>query len=223
MTNFPKTVSSLPSREEAERLWQDGIDYRCRYYGFLDYGGNEIKDEYIFHTRSVAQTASKIAAAVNLNSEKAYILGLLHDCGRRVDEFRGGRFHAVEGFDMMMKLGYAEVARICISHSFPQPDFDIKNYPKFSKADLLYAKKILNNMVYDDYDYLIQFCDLLFEGLNMVGINTRVRGIMRRYGLPFQNVSALWENGRRLKKYFDDKLGKDIYDFLGIKDEDTFA
>ena len=78
-------------------------------------------------------------------------------------------------------------------------------------------------MVYDDYDYLIQFCDLLFEGLNMVGINARVRGIMSRYGLQFQNVAVLWKNGCRLKKYFDDKLGKDVYDFLGIKDEDTLA
>ncbi len=216
-------VSSLPALDEAERLWSEAIDYRCRRYGFLDINGNDIKDEYIFHTRSIAATAAKIAAAAGLDAEKAHIVGLLHDYGKRQDEFRGGRFHGVDGYDAMNELGYSEVARICISHSFPIADFDIKNYPKFSEADLLYAKKILNNMVYDDYDYLIQFCDLLFEGLNMVGINARVRGIMSRYGLQFQNVAVLWKNGCRLKKYFDDKLGKDVYDFLGIKDEDTLA
>lgn len=230
MSNLPDFIFAFkknnaapcPSLPEAEQLWQAGIAYRQQHFGFLDNRGVDIKDEYIFHTTGIGKTAAKIAAQIGLNSEKAQVMGLLHDFGKYQDEFRGGRFHGLVGYEAMRHLGFDEVAKTCLTHSFPKQDFDIKNY-RFPEADMLVAKEILNNMVYDDYDYLIQFCDLLFEGLNMVGINARVAGIMRRYNLPFEKVQTLYKNGTALKQYFDAKLGKDIYDFLGIKDEDTLV
>lgn len=72
------------------------------------------------HSRVAASCAEKIAEKVGLDSEKAYVLGLLHDIGRRfgVYHFR----HVVDGYNYMSKLGYDEVAKICLTHSFSTQD-----------------------------------------------------------------------------------------------------
>lgn len=215
------TAITYPDRILAKTIWEAGIVKRRHNYNFIDINGENIEDEYRFHTLGIADSAEKITDLIpDMNKDKAYVCGLLHDYGRIEDEFRGGRFHAVKGYDEMISMGYPDIARICISHGFPQQDFEFKNYPKFSLEDLTYAREILRNIIYDDYDYLIQFCDLLFEGLEMVTIEKRVKGIMSRYNLSFEKVELLYNNGIRLKKYFDNKTGTDVYGLLKIKTND---
>lgn len=48
---------------------------------------------------------------------KAYVLGLLHDVGRKFG--RCQLKHVYAGWQYMLQLGYDEVARICLTHSFP--------------------------------------------------------------------------------------------------------
>lgn len=68
------------------------------------------------HCRTAAHCAEKIAAAVGLDPDKAFVLGLLHDIGRRYGKRHLG--HVSDGYTYMMELGYDEVARVCMSHSF---------------------------------------------------------------------------------------------------------
>lgn len=68
------------------------------------------------HSRCVAHCAEKIAAACGLNADKAFVLGLLHDIGRRYGKRHLG--HVSDGYSYMMQLGYDDVARVCLSHSF---------------------------------------------------------------------------------------------------------
>lgn len=58
----------------------------------------------------------KIASACgDMDVEKAYILGLLHDIGRKFGVRHLG--HVYDGYVYMKSLGYDEVAKICLTHS----------------------------------------------------------------------------------------------------------
>lgn len=211
--NMKDIEKNCPTRSEALKLWEKGISERCcKPYGF------PFEDEYRFHTLGVAKAAEAIASRIpGMDCDKAYVLGLLHDYGKRISEKAEGRFHGREGFEAMRELGYTEVAQICLTHTFPNKNFsdDEFSYPRDWQE---WSRRTLENIEYDDYDYLIALCDKFFEGMSMVSIAKRVKGIVSRYGLAPEQEKILLEGSMRLKNYFDAKTGCDIYDILGIEE-----
>lgn len=178
------------------------------------------RDAYAFHTRNVARFAKIIAERIPfLDSEKAYILGLLHDYGKRINEREENRFHGCEGYEEMLKLGYDDVARICLTHTFHIQNFSDEEY-NYPKEWLDWAKTKLRNYEYNDYDRLIQFCDMLTEDFNFVTIEQRAEGIARRYHLSATQKQNLIRDALPLKKHFDTLCGTNVYNLLGIKDRD---
>jgi len=84
------------------------------------------------HSRCVAECAKKIAEACgDIDSEKAYVLGLMHDIGRKFGTRHLG--HVYDGWKYMERLGYPEAGRICLTHSFVCRSMD--NY--IGKLDIL--------------------------------------------------------------------------------------
>ena len=162
------------------------------------------------HSRVAAMCAERIAKACGLDAEKAYVLGLLHDIGRKFGVYHIP--HVYNGYHYMMELGYEDVARVCLTHSFSTPDF--RTY--IGKLDLeeeklLEMKELLAGMVYDDYDRLIQLCDALAMAEGVVDIETRMLDVKRRYGHYPQEK---WDNNFWLRSYFEAKAGKDIYEIV---------
>jgi HD superfamily phosphodiesterase len=83
------------------------------------------------HSINVGLAAQTIAKRCgNLNPEKAYVLGLLHDIGRRYGV--SARRHGIDEYNFVMERGFNEVGRICLTHSFPVPDFE----KEISKNDM---------------------------------------------------------------------------------------
>ena len=201
-----------PNKEIAINLWENGIKYRkSKPYGF------DVEEEYIFHTKGVAAAAKKIAEYLPvLDPEKAYILGLLHDYGKRISEKIENYFHGLEGYDQMLKLGYPEVAKICLTHTFFDKNFDYSDF-SYPVEWLEQVKTKLQKIEYDDYDYLICLCDKFFEGLKIVPIEKRAEGIAKRYKTTDRQIKIFREKSLLLKKYFDKKTGKDIYKILQIE------
>lgn len=157
------------------------------------------------HSRLVARCAEKIAAKAGLNPQKAYVLGLLHDIGRRFGVT--GFAHVVDGYDYLHDLGYDEAARVCLTHSFSTHNID--DY--CGKIDVeasrfQQARERLNAMVYDDYDRLIQLCDCL-AGTEITDMETRMRQVETRHG---RYPREKWDMNLRLKAEFDAKTGGDI-------------
>lgn len=69
------------------------------------------------HSRLVAESARRIAYACgDMDPQKAYITGLLHDIGRKF----GGRHkgHVYDGYTYMLELGYDEAAKVCLPTPF---------------------------------------------------------------------------------------------------------
>ncbi|MFV0625955.1 MAG: HD domain-containing protein [Alphaproteobacteria bacterium] len=207
---------AYPSLKQAEEIWLEGIRYRQENPEVKPLS-QYIEEEYKFHTRGVAAAAKKIASrTVSLNPEKAYILGLLHDYGKKKDEKSQNIFHGRVGYDEMINKGYSDVARICLTHTFPTKDFDDKDfwYPQEWKD---WLRKELKSIQYDDYDRLIQLCDKFFEGMTMISIERRMRKIVERYNLNEETYQTLVSEGIILKKYFDNLCGVDVYEVLGIE------
>ena len=114
-------------------------------------------------------------------------------------------------------MGYYEAAKICLTHSFPDKNFCDKDYASYSKEWLSWAHGELSKITYDDYDRLIQLCDMFFEGMHMVDFETRFSGIMKRYNLEYEDIKNLKEGTERNKRYFESKINCDIYQLLNIK------
>jgi hypothetical protein len=77
-------------------------------------------------------------------------------------------------------------------------------------------KKELDNIEYNDYDKLIQLCDgiSLAEGITLVEI--RIVDVVNRYGFNEHTLNK-WKATFEIKKYFDLKCNKNIYELF--KDE----
>ena len=84
-----------------------------------------------------------------MDVEKAYILGLLHDIGRKFGVRHLG--HVYDGYVYMKSLGYDEVAKICLTHSFNNHTID-EYIGKFDVTDeeLTIIKTELAKTIYDE-------------------------------------------------------------------------
>ena len=151
-----------------------------------------------------------------MDAEKAYVLGLLHDIGRKFGVRHLG--HVSDGYRFMMSLGYDEAAKICLTHSFN--NHTINEYiGKFDVSDeeMKMIKTELARTVYDDYDRLIQLCDSLAGAEGVLDIEDRMNDVKKRYGFYPQKK---WDSNMRLKRYFEEKMKKDIY---LVCEKDTFV
>ena len=141
----------LPTRKEAERLLAEAE--KCNPGPW----GN--------HSRVAAHCAEKIAQECDgLDPEKAYILGLLHDIGR--------------------KFGVRHLGHVSDGYSY------------------------METVTMDEYDKLIQLCDSIAGSEGVLDIEERMGDVRNRYGSYPQEK---WDNNLKLKKHFEDMMGKDIY------------
>ena len=187
----------IPSREEAEHILSQAEKLNPGPWGD--------------HSRVVAACAGKIAGLCpGMDPEKAYILGLLHDIGRGFG--KGHLRHVYDGYKYMLRSGYDEAARVCLTHSFCIPD--IHDYIGNFDIDISEQKEITENLQsirYNDYDYLIQLCDSLSMPGGVVDMDTRMADVERRYG------SYPWEKRKRnreLKAYFEKLSSVNIYEII---------
>lgn len=188
----------MPDRQEAKRLLAEAERMNPGPWGN--------------HSRTAAECAEKIAVCCDMDGEKAYILGLLHDIGRR--EGVTSIAHILDGYRFLTELGYEEAARICITHSFAVQD--IGTY--IGKIDVMPQEyKMLSDLIlsytYDDYDRLIQLCDSIAFPTGVVDLKTRMDDVERRYGgYPAEKRQKHYD----LKTYFEKKMNRNLYEVCGM-------
>lgn len=172
---------------------------------------------WVKHSENVAKAAKIIAEHCKLDGEKAFSCGLLHDIGRRtgVSAVR----HIIDGYDYAMEKGWNEVARICLTHSFPVKDIDADIGKKdISKSQYDFIKNYLDGLEYDDYDKLIILCDALADAGGFCVLGKRFIDTTRRYGIFHFSVDR-WNKTYEYKEYFEKKIGKSVYKILpGIEE-----
>lgn len=167
--------------------------------------------DWAAHSRVTAQIAEKIATYCNgIDAEKAYVLGLLHDIGRQfgISQMR----HIYDGYRYMLELGYDEVARVCLTHSFQCHDiYDYVGTFDITKEQQNELERILVETTFNDYDLLIQLCDTLAGKNGSLRIEERIEDLISRYGTyPQKKMKRNFE----LKEYFEKFVGQDLYNIL---------
>ena len=160
------------------------------------------------HSRTVAHCAEQIAARSGMDADKAYVLGLLHDIGRRFGKRHLG--HVSDGYSYMTSLGYDDAARICLTHSFNGHKIEayVGNFDTTEEETNLIKTK-LREAQYDDYDRLIQLCDSIGGAEGVMDIIDRMSDVKRRYGAYDQEK---WDANLALKDYFEQKMGMNLYE-----------
>lgn len=195
-------VQGYPTIEEANRILQEAETCNPGPWGA--------------HSRCVAECAGKIAEACgDMDVEKAYVLGLLHDIGRKFGARHLG--HVYDGWKYMEWLGYPEAGRICLSHSFVCQSLELY----IGKFDILpdQEKELRGALVkleYDDYDRLIQLCDAIGTADGVVTMEERMQDVRNRYG---NYPEEKWKKNLALREYFERRIGGGIYDLLKMSGE----
>ena len=167
---------------------------------------------WVQHSKNTAFIARKISEKSGMNGELAYCMGLLHDIGR---SFTEGQFqHIAEGYRYMNQLGYDEIARICLTHSFAVQD--IHSYVgkmDISVADVAEFQTLLKEVQYNDYDRLIQFCDCISTEDGFVLPEQKFVRSVFQYGMNKFTVQK-WKEVLAIGRHFGRKIGMDLNEFV---------
>ena len=177
---------------------------------------------WVNHSMYVAEGAKLIAEQTdNLDPELAYVLGLLHDIGRRFGVH--GMRHGIDGYKFVMKNNYDLVARICLSHiAFTyNNEVIIVGTWDGTEEEKSFVVNYLSETEESDYDKLIKLCDYISlpSGFSLIEkriVDIAMRGGINEYTLP------RWRSTFEIKDYFEEKIGKSIYSLLPGVVENTF-
>ena len=168
---------------------------------------------WIKHSICVGNTAERLAEALNLDKEKAKVLGYIHDIGKKDGNFK---YHEINGYEYIKSLGYKkEYYNVCLIHSFLNNDYlcTAAGIPK----DIPFRTKFIKKHKYTIYEKIINLCDLICTK-KVTTMDKRLIDIMIRRGVH-SNTEYHIKEAYKLKEYFDDLLGYNLYDlFPEIKD-----
>jgi hypothetical protein len=198
----------IPDRTHAEAMLRES--------GALNPG------PWVEHSCHVAQAAQRIAAHLPpLDSEAAYVLGLLHDIGRRAGVT--GMRHVLDGYRHLSALGYEAAAQISMTHSFPNRDIrEIFGDWDCAPEELAFIEDYLAQVEYTDYDRLIQLCDALATADGFVLMEKRMLDVAFRYGINAYSLPK-WRTKFSIKADFERRMGRSIYTLLPGIVETTFG
>ncbi|MFC4427612.1 HD domain-containing protein [Deinococcus navajonensis] len=190
---------TFPSRNAAEDLLQDAAR--------LNPG------PWVAHSRHVAQAARQIAAQhPALDSERAYVLGLLHDIGRRTGPNRDR--HILDGYDFLCALEHFDAARIALTHSFVLPGLEtLQGNWDGTAEEWQRLGQLVAAAAQTEEDRLIQLCDLLALPEGFCTVQERLVDVALRYSVR-PGTPDKWRAQLALKADFDRACGLNIYRLL---------
>ena len=174
-------------------------------------------DRWIEHCLCVGDSAGRIAKALNekgynVDIDKTITLGYLHDIGKYNGESHG---HVMRGYEYLKERGYDdEYCNICLTHSYLNNDIVCTAGGVPNPNDNLFLTDFIKNHEYTIEEKLINLCDLMCpQGNEVFTIDKRLIDIMIRKG-AYSNTQYHIKETYKLKEYFDNLLGYNLYDLF---------
>jgi hypothetical protein len=198
------------------------IPTRLQAQNYLNEASQFNPGPWVDHSIQVAETAQRIAFAhPDINPEYVYILGLLHDIGRR--EGIAGMRHVIDGYNFLIAESYPDAARICLTHSYPLADINSGAGPwDGSPAERKFLTAFLAQIEYTPYDRLIQLCDAICLPNGPVLMEKRLLDVTLRHGTN-EYTTRKWRAFFDIQKEIEHAIGRSIYGLLPKVVENTFG
>jgi hypothetical protein len=198
----------IPSREQAEAM--------------INAARTLNPGPWLEHSLFVGRAAEAIARQyAGLDPESAFVLGCLHDIGRRagVTDMR----HSLDGYHFLKTQGFDEAARICMTHSFPVQDIQaVAGVWDCTDQELEFAKAYISGLEFNDYDRLIQLCDALALPSGFCLIEKRLLDVVLRRGVNEYSLPR-WKAFLGIQQDFEKAICGSIYSLLPGVVENTFG
>jgi hypothetical protein len=198
---------NIPSLEQAE--------------AFISEGQIMSPGPWVQHSFYVAKAAEFIAQHhPKLDPTIAFILGYLHDIGRRVGitDMR----HILDGYYFLKEKGFDDAARICLTHTFPIKNvYSVAGKWDCTNQELEFVKEFLSNIELDEYDKLIQLCDAIALPSGFSLVEKRLMDVALRRGVNEYSVLR-WKAYLEIQHDFEKVIGHSVYKVLPGVVENTF-
>ena len=182
-----------------------------------EFRGKTESDIWIDHCISVGNTGGIIAKALsekgyNVNIDKTITLGYLHDIGKYNGMSHG---HVMRGYQFLKDKGYdEEYCNICLTHSYLNNDIVCTAGGVPKKEENPFLTEFVQNHEYTLEEKIINLCDLMCpQGSKVYTIDKRLIDIMIRRG-AYSNTQYHIKETYKLKEYFDNLLGYNLYDLF---------
>ena len=184
---------------------------------WLEWASEKNPGRWVEHSRNVATAAERIAEAMGENgfeidSNIAYICGILHDIGRYTG-VTPSVIHSYDGYLLMMDKGYEGNANVCITHSFPIGARYIQFCNKWDMVPEQVQESlvhIINQISWNMYDKLITLCDAVSEADGFTLIEKRLVSVVIRSGTN-EHLPKHWEGFFEIKREIEAIIGDSIY------------
>lgn len=172
-------------------------------------------DRWIEHSICVGDSAGILAKALkekghNVDVDKVITLGYVHDIGKYIGESHG---HVMRGYEYLKNKGYdEEYANICLTHSYLNNDILCTAGGVPDKEKNPFLTYFIKNHEYTIEEKLINLFDLMCT-TKILTLDKRLIDIVLRKGV-FSNTQYHVKETYKLKQYFDNLLGYNLYDLF---------
>jgi hypothetical protein len=200
---------------------------------YLSAAGQLNPGPWVAHSRLVAEGAQRLALAIlahtpqfEVDPQRLFILGLLHDIGRREGVY--GMRHVMDGYRFMQSEGYPAAGRVSLTHSYPDKDL-IQGASGWdgTPEELDFVRQYIGGIEYTIYDRLVQLCDAICMPHGFVLMEKRMIDVALRYGLgsasPINRLARRWKAFFGIKTELEALIGGSIYAHLPGVVENTFG
>ena len=179
--------------------------------------GKTNTSDWISHSLGEGRLCAVLAEKMNLDPQRAEVMGMLHDYGRK--EIHSIQ-HVIRGFELLSDMGYDREAISCLTHSFinggrcasneiaedgfyVSPD-GIPCWSEGSKKDDV--TRFLEQYEYDDYDRILNLADLMASSHGILSPYDRILDIATRRTIDPTNRGYFLAELLRLIAWCSDKM-----------------
>ena len=170
---------------------------------------------WIEHSICVGDSAGILAKALkekgyNVDVDKTITLGYVHDIGKYTGESHG---HVMRGYEYLKNKGYdEEYANICLIHSYLNNDILCTAGGVPDKEKNPFLTDFIEKHEYTIEEKIINLFDLMCTTKTLT-MDKRLIDIVLRKGVFFNTQYHVKET-YKLKEYFDNLLGYNLYDLF---------
>lgn len=182
------------------------------------YFTQNVHDSKIYnHSIRVAEVAYNISRYLDVDENKIYCYGLLHDIGK-ITGSKGLR-HVYAGYKILCEDNIIDRPDICLTHSFP-----LKRAESYmgendcTEEEYHFIKNYIENIEYNLYDRIIQLSDAIAGSDGCMILEISMVKVAFKYKVNDHTINS-WKEYFKIYDEIEKMLGVNVYSVLDQKVE----